>query len=98
MGVVPVHRRAGREVLVVGEAGDVRDRHEQPGRAGGADAVKAGQGRAVRGEQLAQLLVRGLLAGLEPLEVAGQLGRDPPTGLASDVARAHRCEQLLTLR
>lgn len=88
----------GREVVVVAEAGDVTDLDEEPGRAGGPDPVQAGQGRARRGEQLSQLLVRGLLAGIDPLEVAHQLGRDPPTGLARHTAWAHDRKQLLGLR
>ena len=51
----------GREVVVVGEAGDVADLDEQAGRAGLADAVQVDQARAGRGEQFGQLLVGAFL-------------------------------------
>ena len=47
-GAVP-----GREVVAVGEPGDVADLDQQPGGAGGADAVQVDQRGAGRGEQLA---------------------------------------------
>src|SRR6188472_2972628 len=87
----------GREVVVVGEAGDVADFDEQSGRTRGADAVQAGQARAGRGEPLSQLLVRGLLARIDPLEVADQLGRNAATDLAGDVPGPDGREQLLGL-
>ena len=40
-----------------------------------------------------ELLVRGLLAGVDPLEVGHQLGRDPLAGLADRVARADPGQQ-----
>ena len=87
----------GAEVVAVGEPGDVADLDQQPGRAGGADAVQVHQAGAGRGDQLGEFLVRGLLALIDPLEVADQLGGDPPTGLAGDVARADRGQQGLGL-
>ena len=48
----------GREVVVVGEPGDVTDFDQQAGRAGGADAGQAGQAGAGLGEQRGELFVR----------------------------------------
>ena len=52
---------------------------------------------AGRGDQLAQLLVRGLLAGVDPFEVGDQLGGDPAPGLAGGVARSDLRQQCLGL-
>jgi hypothetical protein len=59
---------------------------------GGIDRCSAG-----RGHQLAQLLVGGLLAGMDPLQVRYQLGGDALAGLADHVARPDAGEQLLGL-
>ena len=91
-GAVP-----GREVLAVGAPGDVTDPDQQPSGAGGADAVQVHQAGAGGGEEFFELFVRGLLAGVDPLEVRDQLGRDPASGLAHDVPGPHGREQCLGL-
>ena len=69
---------------------------EQPGRAGRADAVQVQSASVpVAATQLGQFLVRRLLALVDPLEIADQLGGDPAAGLAGDVPRAHGGQQLL---
>lgn len=87
----------GREVALVGEAGDVPDLDEQLGGPGGSDAVQVGQGGAGLAQQGGELLVRGLPPLVEPLEVSHQLGRDPFPGLAHHVAGAHTGENLAGL-
>lgn len=77
-----------REVVAVGEPGDVADLDRQAGGPGGSDAVQVQQGGAGRGDQLAELLVRCLLPGMDPLEIAGQLGGQAASGLACDITRA----------
>ena len=92
-GAVP-----GREVLAVGAPGDVTDPDQQPSGAGGADAVQVHQAGAGGGEEFFELFVRGLLAGVDPLEVRDEFGSDPATGLAHDVAGTHPGQQSLGLR
>ena len=70
-----------------GEPGHVTDFHQQPGGAGGADAVQGGQGGGGGFEQFVQFFVDGLLALVEALQVADQLGGDPPAGLARCIPR-----------
>ena len=53
---------------------------------------------SVVAQQRGELLVRGLLAGIDPLEVHDQLHRDPLAGLADHVTRTHRREDLAGLR
>jgi hypothetical protein len=60
---------------------------------------RAGQQRgAGRLDELAQLLVGGLLAGVDPLEVGGELGGDAAAGLAGGVPRPDLGQQRLGLR
>ena len=81
----------------VGEASDVADLGQQPRCTRGADAVQGQQGGVDLGQQRQQLLVRSLLAGIDPLEVHDQLHRDALAGLADDVPRTHRREQAACL-
>jgi hypothetical protein len=67
----------GREVGHVREAGDVTDLDQQPSRPRGSDALQLGERAAGSGEELAQFLVGGLLALVNPLKVTEQLGSDP---------------------
>ena len=91
-GAVP-----GREVGLVREPGDVADLDQQPGGAGGADAVQVEQTGAGGFDQLGELLVGGLLPGIDPLQVSDQLGGDPAAGLADDVAGPDLGQQCLGL-
>ena len=91
-GAVP-----GREVVAVGEPGDVADLDQQPGGAGGADAVQVQQRGAGRGDEVLELLVGGLLAGVDPLEVADSSAATRRAGLADRVARADLGQQCLGL-
>src|SRR5215467_3761281 len=88
----------GREVGFAREAGDVTDLHEQTSSTGGADSVQVGQGGAGRLEQLVEFFVRGLFAGIDPLEIGDQLRGDTTTGLARDITRANLCQQRFRLR
>jgi hypothetical protein len=92
-GAVP-----GREVRAAGEPDDVTDLHEQPGRAGRADAVQVHQSAAGGGHQLLEFLVGLLGPPVDPFEVADQLGGHPAAGLADDVAGSRRGQQRLGLR
>jgi hypothetical protein len=56
----------GREVALGREPGNVTDLDQQPGGAGGADAVQAEQCGACLFDQGGELLVRGLLARVDP--------------------------------
>src|SRR5215469_7941264 len=89
-------RRAipGCEVGPVGEAGDVANLDEQPGRAGWSDAVELSECAAGGGEQLAQFLVGRLLALVDPLQVTDQLCSDPAPRLAGRIPGPDRGEQL----
>ncbi len=82
-------------MAAVGEPGDVADLDQQPGGAGGADAVQVHQRGPGGCHQLAQLLVRSLLAPVDPLQVGDQLRGDPATGLAGCVARTDLRQQAL---
>jgi hypothetical protein len=84
-------------VVVVGEAGDVTNLHEQPCSTRGADALQVQQASAGRGDQRVELLVGGLLALVDPLEVNDQFCRDASTGLPCDVSRSDRREQCFGL-
>jgi len=55
-------------VAAVGEPGDVADLDQQPGRTGGSDAVQVQQPGAGRFDQLGELLVGGLGAGVDLLQ------------------------------
>jgi hypothetical protein len=61
-------------VVAVGEPGDVADLDQQPGGAGGADAVQIHQRAAGGGDQFGELFVRGLGPLVDALEVADQFG------------------------
>jgi len=82
----------GPEVVLVGEAGHVADLDEQACCPGRADAVQAHQRGPSGLDQGGELLVRGLLALIDALEVSDQIGRDAAAGLAGDVAGADRGE------
>jgi hypothetical protein len=84
-------------VGLVREAGDVADLDEYPSGAGGSDAVEVQQGRAGGFDQLGELLVRGLLPGVDPLQVRDQLRGDSAAGLADAVAGADLGQQGLGL-
>jgi hypothetical protein len=64
-----------------GKIGDVPDLHQQPGGAGRPDPVQAHQRGAGGLDSGGQLLVGGLLALVDPLQVGDQLGGDPAAGL-----------------
>ena len=49
----------GEELVAVGEPGDVGDLYQQPGGAGGADALQVVQAGAGGFDELLELLVRG---------------------------------------
>jgi hypothetical protein len=66
-------------------------------RAGRADAVQVQQRGAGRLDELAQLLVGGLLARVDPLEVSDELGGDATAGLAGGVPRPDLGQQRLGL-
>lgn len=91
-GAVP-----GREVGAGWEAGDVADVDEQSRGAGRADAVQRQQRGAGGLDQLAQLLVGGLLPCVDPLEISNELGSDATSRLAGGVARPDLREQRLRL-
>jgi hypothetical protein len=65
--------------------------------AGGADAGQVEQSGAGGGDQLGELLVRGLLPLIDPLQVTDQLRRDPTSGLAGGIAGPDRGQQCLGL-
>ena len=84
-------------MVAVGEPGDVADLDQQPGGAGGADAVEVDQAGSGRGDEFGELLVGCLLAGIDPFEVADQFRGDAAPGLAGGVAGADLGEQRLGL-
>ena len=91
IGAVPV--RPGREVRLVGEAGDVTDLDQEPGCAGGADAVQVEQ-RGAGGFHVGdEFLVGLLLALVDPLEVFNQLQGDPFASDADNVGWLHAGQQ-----
>lgn len=53
----------------------------------GADAVRVGQRGVGRGEQMLELFVDGLLAGVDPPRIVDQLRGDAPASLPGDVVR-----------
>ena len=57
-----------------GEAGDVADLDQQPGRTGGSDPVQVQQRGSGLGQQRLELFVRGLGAPVDSLEVADEFG------------------------
>jgi hypothetical protein len=85
MGAVLV---PGGEVRAVGEPGDVADLDEQPGCAGRADAVKVHERGAGGGDEFGELLVGGLLALVDPLEVSDHFRGHPTPRFACSVTRA----------
>jgi hypothetical protein len=91
MGAVPFQDakwpRSGNRVIL----------DQQPGGTGRADPVQLHQAAPGRGDQLLELLVRGLAALIDPLQVADQLGGDPPPGLAGGVTRPDLGQQRLGL-
>ena len=66
-----------------GEPGDAGDFDQQPGGAGGTDAVQAGQCATGGFEQVTEFFVGGLLALVDAFQVADQLGGNPAAGLAA---------------
>lgn len=89
--------RAGAEVVLVREAGDVADLDQQPGSAGGADAVQVNQGGSGLLDECGQFLVGGLLSLVDPLELGDQFGGGASAGVAGDAKRSDGGEQLLGL-
>ena len=85
-------------MVAVGEPGQVADLDEEPGGAGGVDAVQAQQRGAARRHEGPELLVGGLLARVDPLQVGHELGRDTLAGLADLIARADPSQQCFGLR
>jgi hypothetical protein len=79
-GAVP-----GREPIPIGKPVHVRDVDDQASSTGGADAVRVHQRGATRGHELLEIPVRGLDLLVDDLELAGQVDREPPSGLADDV-------------
>ena len=59
----------------------------------GADPVQVHQGDPRGGDQVGQLLVRGLLALVDPFEVGDQLGGDATASLAGGITWADRCQE-----
>src|ERR1700755_1352272 len=94
IGAVPVQ---DAKLVAVGEPGDVADLDQESGSALGADAVQVEQPGAGLAYELGELLVGCLLAGIDPLEVTDQLGRDPSASLAGHVTWSDGGEQLLGL-
>lgn len=72
-----------------GEAGDVADLDQQPGGAGGPDAVEVEQGCSGGGDELLEFLIGGLAALIDALEVRDQLSGDAAPCFAGGVAGAH---------
>jgi hypothetical protein len=84
-------------VPAAGEAADVRDVTDQPGRSGRADPVQALQAAAGRLDEFAELLVSGfgLLVDLD--EFGDQLGGKPAASPADQITRTDGIEQLAGL-
>jgi hypothetical protein len=101
MGAVPVQEAKWLRSGTVGEPGDVGDFDQRPGGAGGSDAVQVEQPGAGRSHQrlelFVELFVSCLPAGVVLLEIGDQLGREPATGLADQVAWPHPRQQCLGL-
>jgi len=76
---------------------DVADLDQQPGGAGGSDAVQVEQRRAGGFDQLFEFGVRGLLAGIDPLQVSDEFRGDAAAGLAYRIARPDSGQQCLGL-
>ncbi len=95
IGAVPVQDPkwflSGKRVIVA-------ELDQEAGGAGGADSVQVHQCGAGRLHEGGELLVGGLLALVDPLEVGDQLGRDPAAGLAGEVARADGGQEGFSLR
>ena len=70
----------------VGEPGDVADLDQQPGRPGGSDAGQVQQAGPGGGDELTEFLVRGLLPGVDPLQISDELRGDPAPGLPGHIA------------
>jgi len=85
-------------VSAAGEAADVGDVTDQPGRSGRADPVQVLQAAAGRLDEFTQLLVSGfgLLVDLD--EFGDQLGSEPATSPADEITRTDRVEQRAGLR
>ncbi len=84
-------------MVAVREPGQVPDLDEQPRRTRRADTVQAQQRGAGRRDELLQLLVGGLLPGIDPLEVSDQLRGHALAGLADRVPRSDAGQQGLGL-
>ncbi len=84
-------------MVLVREAGDVADLDQQPGSAGGADAVQVNQGGSGLLDEYGQFLVGGLLSLVDPLELGDQFGGGASAGVAGDAKRSDGGEQLLGL-
>ena len=92
-GAVP-----GREVVPAGEPVDVADVGQQPGRAGGADAVQFEQRGVLGSDEGLDLFLAGLDLAVDAFQLGDQLGGEPPAGLAGDVTRPGGRDQGTGLR
>ena len=80
-------------MVPVGEPVDVADLDEEPGGRGRSDAVQVHQGGAGLDDELLDLLVEGLGALIDLLQIADQFEGDAFAGLADQVAGPHPGEQ-----
>ncbi len=87
-GAVP-----GGEPVPVGEPVHVRDVDEQASSTRGADAVQVHQRGPACGHEVLEVLLRGLDPLVDDFELAGQLDRQPTSGLSDDVSRPDGREQ-----
>src|SRR5439155_18981610 len=83
----------GGEVPAVGEAGDVTNVTEQPGRVGRADTLELLQPAAGGGDQFGQLRVGRFDLLVDDREFGDQFGGELPAGAPDDVAGADRGQQ-----
>lgn len=87
-------------MALVGEAGDVTDLDQQPGRTGRPDAMQAEQPGTGALDQGDHFLVRGFAALIDPLEILDQFECDPFAGGAdtgaSSLAREIKAAPLAT--
>jgi hypothetical protein len=87
----------GREVAPGGEPGHVADLDQQPGGAGGPDAVQVEQAGAGLLDELDEFLVRGLLPRVYAFEVDDEFQGDAFAGLACCVLGPDTREELAGL-
>jgi hypothetical protein len=75
------------------EPPDVTDVADEPGCSGRADPVQVGQGAAVRGDELAQLLIRCPDLGVDRGELLDELTGEIVAGPGDDADRRRRSAQ-----